>query len=348
MNEEFYINTFNCEAILDRIFFVSSDMNLVLEYFQDKNELILLSPPDENMFEVGLYGNVVVVNDVIFVIPFNAKNIWKFCDQNRWEKVPYSGFEYKDKFLGAIPVGNYIYLLGYGRKEIYKFNTLTNHITELRIDIESKLMKIDEVGFLGSDYEIVGERIFAPVMCANKILEIIPEKDLINVIDVPSKSNGYSGIIYDENGFWLAPRKGRYFVHWCLNGKTEEYELPKEYTNDDIYFGGAYKEKNHIIFTAFLGKNFKFNPKFPSEYEMFEPSIYYCKRLNNNGKVIHERNGKTYYIDLNGNRRKLNLSIPSVNRLEYIGKYMNNKTILSEGEKLSLYEYLKVIKYCLS
>lgn len=344
MNGEYYINTFNCEAVLDRIFFVSQDMNLILRYSLDKDEITLLPPPDEKMFGIGLYGNVVAFDDLIYVIPFNSRNIWKFCDIGRWEKFTVSGTGYR-RFLGAVPFDKYIYLLGFGRKEIYKFNISTHQIIELQIDIKLEMLEIEAAGFLGSDYEIVNGRIFVPVMCANKILEIDPETDLINIIDVPGRSNGYSGIIYDENGFWLAPRKGRYFVHYLLNGKVEEYELPNDYKKDGIYFGGAYREGDYIIFTAFCGKNFKFKTKTPDEYEVFEPSIYYCKKLNNKGKVIHERNGKTYYIDLDGNIKKLNLSISSDERLEYIGRYTDSKRIITEGKELLLNEYLGAIGY---
>lgn len=343
MNEKYYINTFNCEAISDRIFFVSNDMNLVLEYSLDRDEVVLLPPPDENIFGIGLYGNIIVFNDLIFAIPFNTKNIWELRNKNTWKKVSIPGSEYK-RFLGAVLIDKYIYLLGFGQKEIYKFNTLTYQIKELKVDIELENLKIEEAGFLGFDYEIVEGKIFAPIMCANKIIEIDPKTDLINIIDVPSSSTGYSGIIYDGEGFWLAPRKGLYFVHYLLNGKVEEYELPKEYEKDRIYFGGAYKEDKHIVFTAFYGKNFRFRPEFPKEYQVFEPSIYYCKILNNKGMVIHERNGQTYYVDSNGKVRKLNLSISNVSRLEYIGKYMDNKMIFFEGNELSLDEYLRTVR----
>lgn len=346
MNGEYYINTFNCEAIYNRIAFASSDMNLIFEYSLDKDKIILVSPPNEDIFTVGLYGNIVTYENSLFLIPFNAKNMWKLCNDNTWEKLPSPGSEHRGKFLGAIPIDKYIYLLGYGCKEIYKFNVLTYQITKLSIDMKLELLVPDDTGFLGHDYEIVEGRIFVPVMCANKILEINPVTDLISVIDVPSRSNGYSGIIYDESGFWLAPRKGRYFVHYLLSGKVEEYELPKEYKNSEMYFGSAYREGDHIIFTAFFGKNFKFKIKSPYKYEVFGPSIYYCKMLNNKGKVIHERNGRTHYIDVNSNIRKLNLSIQNTTRLEYIGKYVNRKKFITEGDDLSLNEYLKIVEYC--
>ncbi len=347
MSEEYYINTFNCEVVSDNLFFVSSDMNLVLKYSLSKDEVILLPPPKGNMFEMGLYGNVAAFDGCVYLVPFNYGNIWKYGGENGWEEIPVPGSANKRRFLGAVLVEHYIYLLGFGRKEIYKFNILTYQITELNINNKLEVSEIGDEGFLGSDYEIIDGRIFVPVMCANKILEIVPETDSINVINVPSRSNGYSGIIYDGDGFWLSPRKGRYFVHYLLNGKIEEYELPNEYKSDEMYFGGVYKEGNYIVFNAFNGKNLKFRAESPNEYETFEPSIYYYKKLKNNGKVLHERNGQTYYIDDNGDRKILNLSMSRTDKLEYIGKYMDKKMILTETYFFSLSEYLKVVEYYL-
>lgn len=342
MNKAYYIDTINCESVSDGIFFVAYDMNLVLKYLIDRDEIVLLQPPAENMFMVMPYGNVVVLDKFIFLIPFYAKNIWKLCDNSKWEKISDPRLE-QGKFMGAVLINNSIYLLGFWSKEIYKFNILTNQILELKIDISSEMSELDEVGFLGPDYEIVSGKIFVPVMCANIILEIDPERDIATVINVPGKSNGYSGIIYDGNGFWLAPRKGRYFVHYLLNGDIEEYELPEEYEEDEMYFGSAYREEEQIVFTAFNGKNFRFNTKFPKECEVFEPSIRYYKILNNKGKVIHERNGHTYYVDLNGCIRKLSLTISNKQRLGYIAKCASNKEILPEGDILSLKEYLQMV-----
>jgi hypothetical protein len=232
-------------------------------------------------------------------------------------------------------------MLGYKEAEIFKFDPERNTMKRIELDIEYTTSL--ETGCFGYDYEIVNEKIYVPFMCSNLIIEIDCNNDSIKTIDVPSRSFGYSGIAYDGEGFWLAPRKGKYLVYYSMDGKTKEFDLPEEYDEKKQYFGGALMEGDKVLFTSFCGKNMEFDRNNPLDIRMFGPSIYYYKKLQNGGSVISEYNGETYYVGNSGKKRKLKLCIDNQKKMKYIKENLNINPILMEGNDMGICDFLQMI-----
>ena len=247
--ENFYLKTMNAQIYENTLFFVSAEMNLIFKYSLENDSISFIDPPKENLTGKSLYGNIEVIDSDVYLIPFCANNLWKLCKNGKWEEVVFPDKSQKSQFLmGTIKYGNILYVLGYEKAKILKLDMNNNTIENITIGVEGD---IDiEVGCFGYDYEIVNEKIYLPVMCSNSIVEIDCNSDDIRVLDVQSCCCGYAGITYDGNGFWLAPRKGKYFVYVdALFEEIKEFKLPKEYKENEYYFGGALVNDNKIYFT---------------------------------------------------------------------------------------------------
>jgi hypothetical protein len=232
-------------------------------------------------------------------------------------------------------------LFCYEEAKILKFDIKKNTMKSMEINIE--YTTDIETGCFGYDYEIVNEKIYVPLMCSNLIIEIDCNNDSIKTIGVPSGSFGYVGIAYDGEGFWLAPRKGRYFVYYAMDGKTKEFALPEEYDEKEQYFGGTLIEGDKVLFTSFCGKNMEFDRNNPLDIRMFDPSIYYYKKLQNGGHVESEYNGETYYVDNSGKKRRLKLCIDNRRKMEYIKDNFSIKPVLIEGNEMGLCDFVDMI-----
>ena len=341
--EKYYLKTMSAQIYENTLYFVSSEMNLIIKYSLEDDSISFMDPPKENLMGKSLYGNIEVIGSDIYLIPFCANNLWKLCWDGTWEEVVFPNKSPKNQFLmGTIKYGNILYVLGYEKAKILKLDMNNNTIENITIGVEGD---VDiEVGCFGYDYEIVNEKIYLPVMCSNSIVEIDCNSDDIRVLDVPSCCRGYAGIAYDGNGFWLAPRKGKYFVYVdALFEEIKEFKLPKEYKENEYYFGGALVNDNKICFTSFSGKNMEFNCDNPFDIRMYEPGFFYYKKLQNGGCIISENEGETYYIDVKGIKRTLQLSVDNNMKFRYIKDNLYMNPIIRENEDMGIDSFINMI-----
>lgn len=341
--ENFYLKTMNAQIYENTLFFVSAEMNLIFKYSLENDSISFIDPPKENLTGKSLYGNIEVIDSDVYLIPFCANNLWKLCKNGKWEEVVFPDKSQKSQFLmGTIKYGNILYVLGYEKAKILKLDVNNNTIENITIGVEGD---VDiEIGCFGYDYEIVNEKIYLPVMCSNSIVEIDCNSDDIRVLDVPSRCRGYAGITYDGNGFWLAPRKGKYFVYVdALFEEIKEFKLPKEYKENEYYFGGALVNDNKICFTSFSGKNMEFYCDDPFDIKMYEPGIFYYKKLQNGGCIISENEGETYYIDVKGIKRTLQLSVDNNMKFRYIKDNLYMNPIIRESEDMGIDSFINMI-----
>ncbi len=340
------IKTNNCQCWKDGIVFVSSEMNMVIRYNTESSEISFIPPPGENMFGKGLYGIVDVYDSQLYLFPFAANNIWKY-DNNKWECVR-TDLDIKGaKFLGSFRRDHSIYLFGYSEARIYKFDYRSNTMTKLKfngdqLDTEAKRT----MGCFGVDHETVDGIVYYPLMCDNKVISLNPDNDEIRVLDVPSRSSGYTGIVYDKRtGFWLAPRMGRYYVNYTLDGDVTEYELPGDYCRNEFYFGEAHRKGEEVVFYSFCARNFAFNISNNELNRTFLPSILYKKTMSDGRDVYTEPNGEVLLFDMMGNERPIHLNMGRKEKACYLSDYLGKEFILTENKDITLDEYIDMLKY---
>ncbi|MBR4357841.1 MAG: hypothetical protein IKQ00_07935 [Butyrivibrio sp.] len=340
-NNDYYLKTFNCQLWKDNLFFISSDMNLIFGYSLKNDEIFFLPAHKENLLKRGLYGSIEVFDSEIYLIPLCASRMWKFNKKNEWEIVNLFQHSNVIKSISTIKYNDYLYIFGYEKAEIYKYEFTSGKIYRLNFELYDV---IDErLGFFGMDYEIYNERIIVPVMCSNKLVIIDCKSDNIEIVDVQSKSKGFAGIVRDENGFWLAPRKGNYFVYYSDDGEIKDYKLPSQYTENGCWFGGAYLEGENILFTSFCYGNYIFDRQNPEDGEILFPSIYYFRKFADGTRIVSEQKGDTYYIDNNHKKKKLKLLITQEEKIRYITENRRGNELFIEGDNLKLGDYLKMI-----
>ncbi len=340
-NADYYLKTFTCQLCKDEIFFVSSEMNLIFRYSLKNDEIFFLPVPEERMFARGLYGSIEIFDSEIYLIPLGARKMWKFNKKKEWEAIDLALISGEINSICTVKYGDYLYIFGYEKAEIYKYEFKSGVFQRLNFVIDDV---IDErLGFFGMDYEIHNGKIIMPIMCSNKLVSIDCQSDIIRVLDVQSKSVGFAGIVRDENGFWLAPRKGSYFVYYSDDKEIIEYKLPSQYNENECWFGGTYIEGNSIIFTSYCGGNYSFEQQNPENGRIFSPSIYYCREFDDGTRVVSEQQGDTYYIDKDHKKRVLQLYIPQEEKMRYIVANKRKNDMFIEGESMSISDYLKTI-----
>jgi len=336
------LKTFNCAQRDEDLFFVSSEMNLVFKYSMKNKDVVFLPSNTEDLLGKSLYGNVIAVESDVYIIPFCAKKMWKYNERTGWTSIDLPPIDYSCKFMGAIRHGQYIYLLGYEKPEIYKYDCLLKTFNKLNIDSD---LKVDEeLGCFGLDYEVRNGIIFIPYMSDNKVMEINCNDSRIKVVDVPSSSRGYSGIACCEDGFWLSPRKGKHYINYSYDGEIKEYELPKEYEPEFEYFGGAYCKGREIIFTSFNKLNYEFDSKNPQVGKTFGPGISYYKVLDSGYIIFSEIDGTVHCETEKGITSIIEIQVPVAKKMEYIKVNMDKKKVLSEGRDMELADFIEMIK----
>lgn len=339
--EKYYLKTMNAQIYENTLYFVSSEMNLIFKYSLEDDSISFIDPPKENLMGKSLYGNIEVIGSDIYLIPFCANNLWKLCGDGIWEEVVFPNKSPKNQFLmGTIKYRDFLYVLGYEKAKILKIDIKTKNIKNISIDMDCNI----ENGCFGYDYEIVNEKIYLPAMCSNSIVEIDCNSDNIRGLNIPSCCHGYAGIAYDGNGFWLAPRKGKCFVYAdALFEEVKEFNLPEEYGENEYYFGGALVNDNRICFTSFSDKNMEFNCDNPTDIRMYEPGIFYYKKLQNGGCIISENEGETYYIDSTGIKRTLQLRVENNVKLRYIKENLYMNPIIHESKDMGLDSFINML-----
>jgi hypothetical protein len=177
--------------------------------------------PGERRDGVQLFSSVAECNGKLYFAPMSAVAIGVY-DLTRDEffdpiglikvdKKKHTGYSDKSKFIGSITYEDSVFLFPVNYPAVVKIDTCNEGIEYIDdwIRASHKKSNNDELRFcLG--VTVAGKKIYAPLLCVDEILIIDCETSRNELIKLHTGDVGHSGICFDGNDFWLAPR--------CKNG----------------------------------------------------------------------------------------------------------------------------------
>lgn len=133
------------------------------------------------------------------------------------------------KFRTSIIHNDFVYLIGHYYPAIIKMNVYTMdvfYLTDWVQEIEKK-RKLGNQPYLGIG--IIQENVAKfPCCCTNLILELDLDTDRAKIHEVPTDIEGFNGICFAENVYWLTARNRCEIVIWDNNtDHTEILEVEK-------------------------------------------------------------------------------------------------------------------------
>lgn len=338
-----FLNALSCELTEDKIYFVNSDINMLYAMKLDSDEIeLMIRIPEEDLFGKYLFGDVVKWEHKLFLIPLYAKKIWVYDLQKfDWNSIelPAEIGEIEEKFHGAILNQNLIYLFGHKWPGIATLDVRTYKIEMLMLPQNVQNLNYSKDGIFNWDYVLLDNSLYLPLMCKNEIIKLNLKDKKIEEFVVGDEKNKYVGLTYDGKYFWLAPRKGKYFVRWDGHKNIKEYVLPADYLIDKYYFGGAFCYGKWVCFTGFDGYSYLFD-KYRMEYFKIIKEKIVWHRCKKDRIVLQKDNGKIKVIS-NAKEKNINLKY---NISLYMKECEYPKMLIEENQIFKFFDFLEMVK----
>ena len=254
-SNEARIITENCITVDGKLIFIARDMNLVCSLnLETKETEIIGSIPQEYLFDYRLGAKIVSWQKKLIFIPLNADKIWIYCTRTKaWEGIELenrSEAEMSCKIFQATLYKDILYMFAYSYQSIIKIDLKDKKVTyfdEIFVYLKNKF-GTSGMCYFHCDYAQKNSNIYLASCHANLVLKFDVATENYEWIEVGSKENKYSGIVWDGEYFWLVPRQSTAVVRWDGKDDVEEYDLPKEIKEMQGLFLGGVVLDNQIVF----------------------------------------------------------------------------------------------------
>ena len=290
----------NCIMVNDKLIFVARDMNLVCSVnLETKETEVIGSIPQENMFGYRLGAKIILWKQKLIFVPLSADKIWIYCLETKsWNGMRIrkrSEDEMSCKAFQATLYKDFLFMFAYSYPSIIKIDLEERKVTYFD-NIFSDIKK--EYGTTGicyfhCDYAQKNSDIYLASCHGNFVLKFDVATDNYEWMEVGSKGNKYSGIAWDGEYFWLAPRQSTAIVRWDGKDGVKEYELPKEIKEMQGLFLGGVAVNNQIVFPG--NKNKKtliFSEEGKVNMKIVDKQYIFYKRINDDCIVRQMVNGE--------------------------------------------------------
>ncbi len=245
----------DCVQVGNEIIFICREFNMICALDLDNGDIrIIGSLPEESLFAERLGSKIIYWRDELIFIPMKAKKIWRYnIKTGEWR-----GYERKDLGDGMTELGMFeavlyndeIYAIGCYYPAILRLNLLNDKVTYLEEpfkDLKVNKKKVRDcyfrTGYVQRDYML-----YLATVMDNKVLALDMQSLEYKWFEVGDKGNTYSGIAWDGDKFWLAPRHSTPIVSWDGKNEVKQYKFPPEYSNRNYAFLGVTNTKDGVIF----------------------------------------------------------------------------------------------------
>ncbi len=241
-------------VIIDGIIYcVCKNMSLLFSIDTKNGEIELIGNlPKEKFFLNQCCRKIINYENKLVFIPYNAKYIHIYDVENRtWIEIDYpdsisEGYKYIE---GAI-YNNKIIMIGACAKNIIELD-MTDYKVKIINTYFDKYEKFVDL-FCRSGFSIINNCIYIALAVSNEVLIINLDNYEFEVKIVGN--NGYSGITFDGEYFWLTPRRGEKVIKWDGNREIVKIELPFSQEENKCNYGGVYFIDNKIYLHGFEGR----------------------------------------------------------------------------------------------
>lgn len=246
--------TEDCVQVENKIYFIARDINVVCSLDLNTQKVqIVDSIPEEDILASRLGAKIVHWRNELIFAPMKAKKIWLYnLDTKEWHGIKRKEIGDKKEnglMFQAVLHGDKLFVIGSDYPAIICLDLLSEQTTY----IESPYNRLKEVKekigdiYFRHGYVQRGTRIYMASCLDNYVLEFDMETLKHQWIKVGSEKNRYSGITWDGENFWLAPRTNTPIVKWDGGNVVEEYSLPEGFEQEMTYFLGAVYDNGRII-----------------------------------------------------------------------------------------------------
>ena len=297
------------------------------------------------------FGSMALMGSKIYLIPHNEKSIFCFdINDKEFKKIELNKKITdcnKTLFMGIGKYQKYLFIMGTEIPIIIRLNTEDDsieYITQWEKDIK-KLVFDSRDAYFRKQCIILKNKLFVPFCNANAVLELDCDslKTVIHIVGM--EKQGYSGICYDGNSFWLSPRRSGSLVKW--NNKTGlERSVMINKTGKELeslsFVGITYYDKR-ICLLPFYGEGGEsqigsgeiiiLQGQYFFLYEEADSIIYYEKEQGVLTKINKGKN-EISRIGIRINCEEVNISL--------IMKEQENYVL--ETEEINVLQLMKVLK----
>ena len=214
------------------------------------------SGSSEELCNHRMYGRVFEYKNQLYFPPLNAKSILVFdLLTEKTDFIDIGSIEgcVGDYFLAGLIVGNALYLVGCQYPAIVKCDLMTKEVTYYEEPYKELIKYHSQDGdcYFRADVAFVDNCIYAASCLCNRVLEFSTIDNSYRWHEVGNEDDGFSGITWDGNKFWLSSRHKAKVTIWNpIENSAHEIEIPINETdelNGSCSFLGAVFDGVNII-----------------------------------------------------------------------------------------------------
>ena len=340
----------DCIKIGDELCCISKDANIIYTInLIDKNVNLLGCIPEENIYAQRLGAKIVCWNDKLIFIPLNAEKIWiwnlKSKEWINFELKKYKSNSGNLKMFQGIVFNDKLYMIGHNYPAIICLDLINNNISYIEEPFDrlhEKKRYLKDCYFI-CEYVQKDQYIYIASSVENLVLKFDLDSNNFWWIEVGDEKNRYSGIAWDGENFWLAPRENTPIIKW--NGKEEvtEYPLPDLFEKPKKYFLGIIFDGKQLILPGMGQPNtIIINNSNACNMEIVHGQYVCYKRINEDLIVSQRIDGEVNVINRNGEIIKCSSRIDTKQLIDFLEDKIKNgvqgvsDTIIKESKLIDL------------
>lgn len=243
----------DCVKVGDIFYFISSQMNLIfsINMKTDEANVVDIVPEKIVVCEEFLGAISAYRNNKLVIAPNKSNIIWIYDLYTRkWEKIYRKNKVHVGTggMLQIVENGDDYYFVGSSYPAIIKLNFATMELKYIEEPFKDKgkASKINDA-FFRSHHARVDNFIYLASCLDNSILRYDLVTNEYCWMNVGGSENRYSGIVYDGDNFWLAPRTNGKIVKWDGYMHFDMLDLPTMFPYEYNYFLGICFDGKKII-----------------------------------------------------------------------------------------------------
>jgi len=332
----------------DKLYLFANNMNMLYSIEIETGCIELIGGiPNRNFYDKRLVAAIIEWKRCIYLIPLVSGNIWIYSiDNKNWEEIEINSYENNwanSYFRNAVIFNDILYLFGGYYPAIVKVELTTKNV-QYDFDVFAKRKKEEKDLFFRGTPVQVDDNVYLASAIDNSILKYSLTKSTYEWISVGKDGDKFSGIEWDGNNFWIAPRHNGMDIIKLTGTKEVRYSLPSELSlNNSVYIGicginGMYVIPSRYGDTGAIQFNtdgtFKVTDKYYSVYKKK------CDEI-----LIQDMNGNISFIDKKGTVKEYSGEMSADKVLEMINGFsefrnINLNEVMRENLLLSLRDWL--------
>ena len=293
----------DCIIEYNDLWFFSKQMNGLFRMNINNGKVEYISSIPGFSFQTErLVVKIIKLNEKIFCIPFKCEHLWIYnIEFNTWESIEIINENEKNKigyFFQAILYNDCIYMIPTFCDYIVSFRLETYEVHK-NFFVDEQLnekRKNNNDCYFRTDYAIKNNILYLVSCCDCRVMLLDLRTENIMWKNLNGIDYTLSGIVYDGEKFWIAPRNSGEIFTWDGDKVIEKIYSPKL---DNCYFAGITNYNGQI---AVIGQsecgNIIFDKQHPDGYVKYENYLAY-KVLNDNRDLVKVKHNSEIevYID---------------------------------------------------